>query len=125
VKYKYLYNGGTGISYLGPATVTTNAPANNSNFSAANVTFNITAVNGTDSVLNVKLFIDGELNNTNSSGLNGTYLWDLNFAEGLYNWSVGVEDTNAVTVNSSLRTFTIDPTFPQIVIQSPNETLDI
>ncbi len=121
-----LYNGGDGMTYTNifALTITTNAPVDNSNFAANNVTFNITAVNTTNPIADVKLFINGELNNTNSSGLNGTYLWDLNFADGVHSWSVGVEDTLNEIANSSLRNFTIDTTHPQIVIQSPNETFN-
>jgi len=121
-----LYNEGDGMTYTTiynfAPTITTNAPANNSNFTASNVTLNITASNTTTPIADVKLFINGELNNTNSSGLNGTYLWDLNFADGIHSWSVGVEDILNAVANSSLRNFTIDTVLPQIVIQSPNET---
>ena len=121
-----LYNSGNGMTYTTiynfAPTITTNAPADNSNFAAENVTFDVTIANTTTPIADVKLFINGELNNTNSSGLNGTYLWDLNFADGVHSWSVGVEDTLNEIANSSLRNFTIDTVLPQIVIQSPNET---
>ena len=119
-----LYNNGTGMTYrdvfTNAPTITANAPANNSNFTADNVTFNITASNTTTPISDVKLFINGILNNTNSSGENGTYLWTMNFADGLYNWSVGIEDTLAATVNSSLQNFTIDTTDPSITNLAPS-----
>lgn len=117
-----LWNDGNAITFIDvfpdPPTITLIAPANASNFSASNVTFNVTVTDNAV-VSEVKLFIDGVLNETNSSEVNGTYIFNKILSDGNHNWSIGAEDNNSETTNSSTRTFTIDTTNPSVIINSP------
>ncbi len=117
-----LYNDGSGIqqtSDFGPTT-TLNSPVN-----AFNTTNQIINFNGTfsgESVLaNVTLFIDGILNETNSSGINSTnYLFTKTIADGNHNWTYEVCDEFDCDT-ATTRTFTVDTT-PIITVNSPTNT---
>jgi len=119
-----LYNDGEGITwtedFITPPTITLIAPADTSNFSASNVTFNATVTDDVE-VSEVKLFIDGAVNDTNTSLVNGTYIYNLDFVDGNHNWSIGATDDMGTTENSSVRTFTIDTVAPVITNQNITE----
>ncbi len=115
-----LYNNASAISFtdiFGPG-ITINAPNNGAMFSTNNVAFDATVTHRIG-VQNVTLFIDGVLNETNSSGVNGTYIFDRNLSEGNHNWSIGAISDDDLISNSSLRTFTIDTLAPNITILAP------
>ncbi|KKN09624.1 hypothetical protein LCGC14_1044790 [marine sediment metagenome] len=112
-----LYNNGTGISFSSLA-ITINNPADNSGFSATNVTFNAT-IESSSTITNVTLFIDGIVNESNTSGVQGVYLFEKNFSDGTFTWNLKVTDDLPSSVNSTLRTFTIDLLNPTVIINSP------
>jgi len=105
-----LYDNGTGISpgeaTLGSPTVTLNNPPERFNTTNQTVDFNgtITAPIGID---NVTLFIDGILNETNSSGINATdYLFTVTLDAGVHNWTY--ESCNSIScTTATTRNFTI------------------
>ena len=117
-----LWNGGAAISFMEMAAIAPNvtliSPANDTNFTVSNVVFNVTVTDDIQ-VQNVTLFIDGVLNETNSSGFNGTYIFTKTFVDGIHNWSIGAEDDIALITNSSTRIFTIDTIIPAVIINSP------
>ena len=117
-----LYNNGIGITFTDVFPILPNitliAPANASIFTASNVTFNVT-VTDDSGVQNVTLFIDGIANETNNSGVNGTYIFERNMSEDSHNWSIGAKDNENLTSNSSVRTFLINSVNPSVIINSP------
>ncbi|KKN65809.1 hypothetical protein LCGC14_0477450 [marine sediment metagenome] len=99
------YNGGEGRVFRDVFTpiITLNSPVDN--FSTLNQTI---IFNGTvDSPTNVTLFIDGTLNETNSSGINDTnYLFTKTISDGNHNWTY--ESCNSFGCSiATTRTFTI------------------
>ncbi len=120
-----LYNGGLGIThrtFFGPTT-TLNSPINAFNTTSQTINFNGT-ITSVDGVTNVTLFIDGILNETNSSGINDTdYLFTKIISDGNHNWTYESCNSNGC-VTAITRTFSIDSTFPTIIVTFPNETID-
>ncbi len=115
-----LFNNDTGITFTNefPPTITINAPANNSNFSASNVTFNATITSST-TITNVSLFIDNIFNESNTSGVQGIYLFEKNLSDGTHTWNINVTNDIPLSTNSSIRTFTTDLNAPLIEITTP------
>ena len=116
-----LWNGGAGLTYVtntGP-TITLVSPENYYNTTDPNIDFNVTIIDE-GGVSDVTFFINGAVNITNSSDVNGTYIFNLtDLAEGNYTWSVGAEDNEGAVSNSSTYSFTIDYTSPTYTITSP------
>jgi len=119
-----LWNNGDGIYYLQPdaPTITLNSPIAAFNTTNPTITFNATISSVVP--INVTLYLDDVLNETNSSGLEGDYLFTKTLSEGNHNWII--ESCSATSCgNSSTRIFSIDFSAPTITIQSPNETFGI
>ena len=108
----YTVNG----SLDGPV-ITLNTPINA--FSTTNPTINFNGtVTSPVGIANVTLFIDGILNETNSSGINDTdYLFTKIIEDGNHNWTY--ESCNSDGCLTATRTFTIDTIFPIVQILSP------
>lgn len=129
----YLYNLGvpgtaqqfpfTGGS-TGLPSITLNSPPDGYLTTNRTETFNVTVNSSSGNLFNVSLYTDGILNETNTSGINGTYLFTPSqFSEGTHIWFINACDLNGCT-NSTNRTFTDDDILPNITIQSPNETFN-
>ncbi len=103
-----LYNDGNGITYTDEFDVAPNviliSPANDSNFTSGSIDF---IANATDDeqIVNVSLYLDGVLNETNSSGVNGTYTFSKVVNEGVHNWSILAYDNASLSNQSETRTF--------------------
>lgn len=105
-----------GIETLDLPIVTLNSPINYYNSSTTSIDFNATVV-GT--IVNVSLYLDGILNETNTSGINDTdYLFTETIADGEHNWTIESCNDDGCTT-SDTRTFTIDTTPPTVNITSP------
>jgi hypothetical protein len=107
-----------------PPAVNLVSPANNSIFNTSSVDFTFNATDNISTTLNCSLYLDGVLNQTNSSTQNGT---DTTFSvtgipDGLHNWSVSCKDGVNNTGTSQTWFFTVDTTNPTITIQSPTNT---
>ncbi len=101
--------------------ITLLVPINAFNTTNPSIIFNGTASDDT-AVINVSLFLNGVLNETNSSGLNNTnYSFTKNLAEGNGNWTMQVCDFFGC-VSASTRNFTVDTTFPVVNITYPLNT---
>lgn len=116
-----LWNSGAGTTYpVGgssvPSTISLNSPANASNVSIHGVTLNWTISNTTYAVSNTTLFVNGALNQTNTSGLNGSYAYAFTLADGNYNWSVGTINSHGDITNSTNYTFTVNTTIGGITV---------
>ena len=103
-------------------SITLNSPVDAFKTTNQTIDFNgtVTSPNG---ITNVTLFIDGILNETNSSGLNTTdYIFTRTFLDGDYNWTY--ESCNADGCSTAnTRTFTVDTIAPVINVIFPNETI--
>jgi len=110
------YNSDVGITYKDDfPTITLNSPVDSYNSTDSNMIFNATVSSGS-TLSNVTLYINGTLNETNSSGFNNTeYIFDKNFADGFYNWTIGACNEDGCG-NSSTRTFLFDATPPTITL---------
>jgi uncharacterized repeat protein (TIGR01451 family) len=111
----------TVIIHTVPPLVILVSPANNSFFNATTSTFNFTATSTLNAALNCSIYINGVLNQFNSSVANNT---NTNFTvsglgQGLQNWSVSCTDLANNTGTSTTRNFTIDTTAPSIQFVSP------
>lgn len=108
-----------------PPTISFNSPASQ-NFTYAPVTlsFNFTAyddVNLTD----VKLFINGVLNQTNASGINDTdYIFNLTLGDGTYSAFGRATDNNSQSTDTGTENYVIDSIVPEINISSPVSTYE-
>lgn len=119
-----LYNSGVGITYSLPTEleVTLLSPENNSNFTTNSVNFSANVSDeGSLGIKNVSLIINGTINSTNTSTLEGLYGWTVaGFTDGYWNWSVIAYDDSNVSYTASNGTlgFNVDTT-PTISITSP------
>ena len=116
-----LYNGGLGVAYGNYAptiNLTLNSPINYYNSTNADITFNITATD-IQKVVNVTLYIDGVLNETDTSEINGTYLFNKTLSEGSHNWSILAFNNNSKSRQSETRFLNVDLNFPVVNIIFP------
>ncbi|KKN65948.1 hypothetical protein LCGC14_0476510 [marine sediment metagenome] len=107
-----LWNGGLGNTFTNQfgAEITNIFPANNSILTSG--ILNVTAdVDGSGSLINVSIFVDGTLNQTNTSTLNTNYSFDLTLSDKVYN--VVWEAYNSIERTQVHNRFTIDTTAPQ------------
>ena len=105
------------FTYSNDLTVSLVSPAVNYNNTRTNITFNGSASDDT-AIINVSLYIDGVLNETNSSGINETYyIFTKDFSDGDYNWTYEVCDVVSC-LSATTRNFTIDTT-PNIQFVAP------
>lgn len=98
--------------------VTLNSPIDTFNSTSQIIVFNGTASDNVN-LINVSLFIDGILNETNSSGINNTnYIFTKTLSEGSHNWTYSASDNESQTTTATVRNFTVD-TKPIINVVSP------
>ena len=114
-----LFNGGVGLPFLDASTPTINlnSPINAFNTTNQTINFNGSVVSNSG-VTNATLFIDGILNETNSSAINDTdYLFTKTISDGSHNWTY--ESCNSEGCSTATtRNFTIDSS-PTINVFSP------
>jgi len=121
-----LYNSGNGISYTDffLLDISLNSPEDNFKSNNTQVTFNTSVTTPVNylQVENVSLYLNGVLNETNSSHFNGTYIFDKTFTDGSYNWSILAWNNESENSSSATRDFTVDTISPTISITSPTNT---
>ena len=106
------------FNYINELMVSLVSPVNAYNSTSSSITFNGTA-NDDTAVINVSLYIDGVLNETNSSGLNATYyLFTKSLDDGDHNWTYETCDTISC-VFATTRDLFVDVTSPVINITYP------
>lgn len=123
-----LYNGGSGLIFEddfgspdNAPIVTASYPINNSNYTASTVTINATVTDDIR-VEKVELYIDGTLNQTNSSNQNNTvYTFTVDLADGTYTTYINATDnaTTAQSTSGATRYVNIDTSSPSLNITSP------
>ena len=102
-------------------TVTLNSPIDFFNSTSQTIDFNGT-VSSSSTLLDVSLIIDGIFNETNSSGIEGDYLFTKIIEDGTHNWTYEACNSDGC-VNATTRTFTIDTANPKVNVTFPNETI--
>jgi len=116
-----LYNNGDGITYTKRLKISLLSPVDTYNSTTSSIDFsaNVSDPNSLG-IANVSLYIDGVINQTNSSGVEGIYNFSVGgLSEGNHNWSVkAVDSTNGDTYESEVRYFNVNTT-PIITISSP------
>jgi hypothetical protein len=122
-----LYNGGTGLTYT-----------NNFGSNPPNITMNTVSANYTDpltktinvtawddqKVQNVSVYVNGVINQTNTSGLNNSfYLFDIPLSDGTWNIYGKATDNESQSTSSTNVTFFIDSIHPVVTANLTNSTL--
>jgi len=105
--------------------ITLNSPVDGYNSSSYTITFNVTVADA--NLTNVSLWGNWSangwhLNETNTTGINGTYIFEKNltaYGDGSYTWMISARDNSTNLQNSSIRTFLIDTINPNINIITP------
>jgi hypothetical protein len=99
------------------ASVTLRFPFSNQNYTNDSVTFDaiVTDVSG---VKNVSLYIDGVLNETDTSGNNGSYLFNKTLSVGKHNWTIKSYNLIDVPTEATTIGFWVN-TKPYITLNSP------
>lgn len=122
IEISYITNNGDACGYVNciiPApTIVLNAPANDTTQTSPTVLFNSTI--SIIAPTTVSLYIDGSINETNTSGDLGDYLFNKTLEDGLHTWIIEACADNCI--NSSERTITIDTTTPAINLLYPTNT---
>lgn len=101
------------------------SPVANYNSSSANINFTFNVTDTLSSLLNCSIYINGTLNATNSTTMNGT---DTTFSlTGLseannQNWTINCTDDSNRTHQPSVRNFNVDLTAPVIILITANNT---
>ncbi|MDP2750454.1 MAG: PGF-pre-PGF domain-containing protein [Nanoarchaeota archaeon] len=100
--------------------ITLNAPAAGANLTNNTVRFGITVADITYTSLNCSILINGIVNATNASVVNGTAMnISSSIADGTYNWSARCTNAAGQTNTTSTRSFTLDATAPTITLSAP------
>lgn len=98
--------------------VTLNSPIDNYNSTSQTIVFNGT-VSDDINLVNVSLYIDGVLNETNSSGINNSnYIFTKIIVDGSHNWTYSATDNASQTTTASYRDFNVNTT-PHIQFENP------
>ena len=103
-----------------PPSVVLVSPANNSNLTSSSISL-VATVTDPIYVDNVTLYIDGVLNETRTTHVNGTYTFPKSFNEGVHNWSILAYNNNSLSNQSA--TWFFNYTAPPIFIDqiSPDD----
>jgi len=97
------------VSYVTGIKTTLNTPVDTANLTNKTVTFNADATDNYG-ISNVSLWINGVLNTTDTSQVNGTYEWVRDMTDGSHSWFIEVYDNDSNGINSTTYNFVIDTT---------------
>ena len=105
------------------STINLDNPANTTNFTTNDITFNATIFDNTN-ITNVSFILDNQYNETNTTaGVNNSvYTFNKIISEGDHWWTMEACNFDDNCVNVSQRTFGVDTINPAVVIITPNET---
>jgi len=106
--------------------ITINYPSPNASLHTSNPIFIFNATVTDINVSNVTLYANwtGSMiaNETNSSGVNGTYIFNrnlTNYADGQYSWYIEANDSSNNSETSPTRDFYLDRAYPLVYLVSP------
>ncbi len=96
-------------------------PSNNSYVNDSSLTFNFTGEDSVAEILECSLILNEDINQTNSSVLNGTITEFIieQIVDGEYNWSINCTDHRSGENSSEIRGVIIDTVFPVINLDYP------
>ena len=99
-----LWNNGSGITYT---IITLNSPIDNYKTLNATITFNC-SVSSNVGLTNLSFYLDGVINETNSSGVNNAdYIFTKTLSHAVYNWTCGIVSSSNETRITTYRNLTI------------------
>lgn len=108
-----LWNSGVGVTYTptstDPPTIVLNTPLNNTETLNNTVIFTVNVTEATNAITNVSLYIDGIINETNTSGYNGTYSFEKNVSFANHTWWANVFDNSSYSANTTNFTISVVP----------------
>lgn len=103
-------------------TITEIYPTNNTNYNINNIEFSGVFADDKQ-IANASIYIDGVLNQTNSSVVNGSQTnFTVALSDGQYDWQFKTFDNNSVEVSSAERRLDIDTDSPAVNIIYPENT---
>ncbi len=104
-----------------PPVVALSSPADLSTSHSPTVDFNFTAMDNLSSTMDCSMFLDGVLNQTNSSTMNDipTVFQVSGIAYGNHTWYVQCSDDAANMGTSDTSDFAVDTTIPSVILDSP------
>lgn len=105
-----------------PPVIILSQPVNNSNIDSTTVTFNFTAYDNIDTLIDYTLYIDGVANTTGNATTTLTTVTVTGLTEGTHTWNVAVTDDAGNSNASQTWTFAVDITPPAITFISPTPT---
>ncbi|KKM60637.1 hypothetical protein LCGC14_1539830, partial [marine sediment metagenome] len=115
---------GRNFTYSNSLITSLFSPVNDFNSSLSSITFNGSASDDTN-LINVSLYINSTLNETNSSGFNNSfYIFIKNLSDGDHNWTYQVCDNTGDCIFATTRNISIDTSSPVINITSPTAFVD-
>ena len=100
--------------------VTLNSPVAHTAFSSNTINFNFTGTDNVDTTLNCTIFIDGVMNNSNASTMNGkcNKYYGYKHSTGNHTWWTQCNDSSNNYANATAN-FTVDTTVPAITLNTP------
>jgi len=95
-------------------------PVNNTVYTdTTTIKFNATIYDST-SLVNVSLYVDGVIDQTNSSGINNSlYEFTKSFSIGIHNWSIIAFNSFGLSTQTDTTYFNISISTPTVTLQSP------
>lgn len=122
-----LYNGGSGISYIGgfgtDPIVTAISPDNATKSTTIGSKDFVCYGEDGENFTEMEFYVNGVINQSNATGLNATnYTFTVDLNDGDYNWSCIGYDDEANTGTFTARTYSIDSTTPTLSIIYPTAT---
>jgi len=107
-----------------PPTVTLISPIDNYNSTSKEVIFNV-SISDNDGIDNVTLYLDGDINETNSSEINDAYYtFTKNIQDGDHNWTIMAWNNVSLNTTATPRDFSVDSILPQITTEYPTGLTD-
>lgn len=105
------------------------SPLNNTQFTTNDISLvgNVTPFDPGRSITNVSILVDGIINQTNTSGIEGIYNFSISdLSDGTHNWTIQAFDNESTISNSRNGTlfFNVDINAPTINIISPTGQID-
>ncbi len=105
-----------------PPAVNLIAPLSGTISNVSSVTFSFNTTDDASTTMNCSMYIDGILNQTNTSVQNGTttvFPLVSGIPDGFYRWNVTCTDQSNNLGVSAARNFTVDTTVPSVTLNSP------
>ncbi len=126
-----LYNNGDGLTPQDEENqapnIDLNSPSDNAEYTTSPVSIDFNCYASDDiNLTEVKLLIDGSIDQTNASGINNTnYSFSKSLTDGEYNWTCSGFDNSSQETTPTARSFIIDSTEPTLTLHGPTDNKTI